>query len=339
MKFQPIAPRPLNKVWSYPLPKLARQSGLALVIVIWILTLLSIMAGSFALSMRRESSVSHALKNNAKALALAEAGLNFAAYKLQLSNPDEAWTADGSIYQLRLATGENRIRIFAETGKVDINTTEEPQLKAIMAALTDNHKEQEQLLDAIIDWRDEDDEPRTSGAEQKQYKQAGLGYQPTNKPFQSLDELQMVLGISAERFNRMLPWITIYSGQSEVDLDMASRELLQILNEGLQERNTHDVYLEKRLAAKNSDHQEEDTDTPDTESADQNQIYTIMVQTLLEDQATAYLEAVVKLQNQDPSESPLQILDWKQTPPSQSLFDATMESLLIPVQDEFTNDD
>ena len=34
-----------------------RQKGLALVLVLWVLSLLTIMAGSFALSMRREASI------------------------------------------------------------------------------------------------------------------------------------------------------------------------------------------------------------------------------------------------------------------------------------------
>jgi type II secretory pathway component PulK len=83
-----------------------RQRGLALVIVIWILTLLSLMAGSFALSMRRESSVAGALKNNAQAQALAETGLSIAQFMLQQTDPDSAGTRMAASIGYRATTAK-----------------------------------------------------------------------------------------------------------------------------------------------------------------------------------------------------------------------------------------
>ncbi len=314
-----------------------RQPGLALVIVIWILSLLSLMAGSFALSMRRESSVAGALKNNAQALALAESGLNIAEFMLQHANPRQRWQADGSLYQILRSDSEIRVRIFSESGKVDINTAEEPLLQAVIGSVSDDSREQQQLLDALVDWRDEDDMPRPMGAEKKQYRQAGLAYQPSNQAFQSVEELQLVQGFTAEIFERIQPWLTIYSGQPQLDMRLAAPELLQIVGKQLQEQNVHDVYLENRLAEKNAGQNPGDDQT-DALPIDQEQTYTILVQTLLADQATASIEAVVKIQNLDPNQAPYQVLDWTQGRQVLSLFDPAQESQLINVHDEFTND-
>ncbi|MGZ0079101.1 general secretion pathway protein GspK [Methylomonas sp. YC3] len=313
-----------------------RQRGLALVIVIWILTLLSLMAGSFALSMRRESSVAGALKNNAQALALAETGLNIAQFMLQQADPERRWQADGSIYRIPGNDSEIRIRIIAESGKVDINAAEEPLLKALISSVSDDKKLQQNLLDALLDWRDADDDPRPQGAEKKQYRQAGLAYQPSNQPFQSLEELQLVLGFNAEIFEQLQPWITIYSGQAELNLQRAPSELLEMVGDNLKAQNIHDVYLDKRLS-ESAAADDSTADQTDPALADEEQTYTIMVQTLLEDQATAAIEAVVRIQNQDPSQAPYQILDWKQGQQVLALFDSAKESQLITVQDEFTN--
>lgn len=321
------------------LPSFKRKSqrGLALVIVIWILTLLSLMAGSFALSMRRESGVAGALKNNAQAQALAETGLSIALYMVQNPDPEQRWLADGSIYRIPRPDSEIRVRVLAESGKVDINAAEEPWLRKLINTVTDDERLQPKLVDALLDWRDVDDDRHPQGAEKKQYVQAGLSYKPSNQPFQSLEELQLVLGFNTDIYERLAPWITIYSGQTELDMRLASPQLLQLLGEQLKEQNIHDVYLDNRLEESGqTGNQDGEENAP--AFVDEEQTYTIIVQTLLEDEATAYIEAVLRIQNQDPNQAPYQILDWKQSQPAASLFDPAMESQLITVENEFTSD-
>ena len=82
---------------------------------------------------------------------------------------------------------------------------------------------------ALLDWRDNDDLTRINGAEKKQYQDAGLNYQPRNKNFQTLEELQMVLGMDEATLNWLEPLITVYSPSSAVNLHLATKEVLQLL--------------------------------------------------------------------------------------------------------------
>ena len=54
----------------------------------------------------------------------------------------------------------------------------------------------EEIADAILDWIDEDDEPRQYGAEKDYYEQLDPPYQPANGPIHSLDELLAVRGVT-----------------------------------------------------------------------------------------------------------------------------------------------
>lgn len=312
------------------------QHGMALVIVIWVLSLLSLMAGSFALTMRRESSVAMALKNNAQASALAESGLGLAQFMLQQSDPKRRWRADGTVYQLLRADGsEIRIRMVSESGKFDINASDETQLMAVIKAVTDDTWQQLQLVNSILDWRDEDNQTRAHGAEKKQYQAAGLPYGPSNKPFQSLEELQRVLGFNEAIYTRIQPWITIYSGQGEVDLHVATPEVLQVISADYKDRNISDEVLKQRLG----DGQEQGTsDQGEQNDANNgNQTYTVTVEVKIDD-ASAALEAVIKMQSDDPGQPQQQVLDWRPNQLTQSLFSGDLESVLITVEDEFTND-
>ena len=55
----------------------------------------------------------------------------------------------------------------------------------------------ETIADSILDWIDADDEPRPAGAEVDMYS-AVVGYEPTNGPISSLDELLLVQGVTNE---------------------------------------------------------------------------------------------------------------------------------------------
>ncbi len=319
---------------------IARQQGVALVIVIWILSLLTLMAGSFALSMRRESSVSMAVINSAKSLAMAESGIMLAEFNLTQTDPEQRWQANGAIYELEKPDGVIRIRIFSESGKVDINASSEQQLSALVAALTDDSWEQQRLVNAILDWRDADDDTRTMGAEKRQYQQARLAYEPSNNAFQNLEELQLVLGINENYFNQLQPWITVYSGESEVNLRDAAPELLAILAQDLERRNIHDEALQKRLqvADQSNDETLDDEESNQDEAfINENQTYTIIAEAQIQDEASAGLEVVAKYQDNE-SGSPFEILDWKHYLQGLSLFDGAMDHLVITVQDEFRYD-
>ena len=63
------------------------EKGIALVIVLWIVVLLSIMAASFAYSMRTETTLTTFAMERAQARALAEAGIAYAAQKLLIQPP------------------------------------------------------------------------------------------------------------------------------------------------------------------------------------------------------------------------------------------------------------
>src|SRR5512143_2122568 len=92
-----------------------RQRGMILVIVLWIITLLSVMAGSFAYSMRMETRLAAYGVGQAQARALAEAGVAYAALQVlaPADQPSDAqpWPVDGSEREWRFGQGQLRIAV------------------------------------------------------------------------------------------------------------------------------------------------------------------------------------------------------------------------------------
>jgi len=65
----------------------------------------------------------------------------------------------------------------------------------------------------------------------KEYQEAGLKYHPRNKSFQAVEELQLILGMDTATFEWIEPLVTVYSGQQKVNLQQASKAVLQLLPE------------------------------------------------------------------------------------------------------------
>lgn len=206
------------------------QHGVALVLVLWITVLLTIMAGAFTLTIQREAKLIGNLKTRSEANALAEAGLNYALLMLSVNDPQKAWKADRSFYELPFHNGVIKIQIGDERGKIDLNFAgRNLLLKMFTGGINLESSAAEKLTDAILDWRDKNDEAQANGAEQKDYQQNNLPYAPRNGPFQSIEELQFVLGMTPQLFKAVEPMLTVYSGRAAVDKTKAPPDVLKVL--------------------------------------------------------------------------------------------------------------
>jgi len=315
----------------------SKQTGMAMVIVIWVLSLLTIMAGSFALTMRRETTVISAVKDNARVQAIAETGVSVAQQMLFLADENKRWRADGSIYQLNYLEAKIRVRLISEMGKIDINKANEELLTALMKSTDVELEKQQEIVSAILDWRDKDELIHINGAEKQQYEDAELSYSPANKDFQLIDELQMVLGMTHDIYQQLKPLITVYSKQAQVDMNVASKEVITAI--GNLDSATLDDYIQQRTMS----HQQQ-TSAPlypiagsstKKQSGSDNQVYTIISQAQLFEEFTSGVKVTVKKASME-SERPFQVLSWQQIEQKKSLFDDDMTQLLI-TQDEPTN--
>jgi general secretion pathway protein K len=302
---------------------------MALVLVLWVLSILIIMAGSFALSMRRESSIVAVIKNNARAMAIAESGIALAETMLLNPDPNKAWRAEGNIYEINASDATIRVRLFSEVGKIDINKANQTVLQSLMTFAPVNTDQQNKLANAILDWRDADDLVHIDGAEKEEYQQAGLNYQPTNKPFESTEELQLILGMNKSVLSWLEPLVTVYSKQPQVTMTLASREVLQVIP-GL-DAGLLDSYIFMRLEnAKN------DLPAPtfpvskrENNSADAKDVLTLVSEALKDDGSRASLSVVIK-KSDNGGKTPFQILKWQPvTANIKSLFTDAMSEQVV----------
>lgn len=237
----------------------ASQKGFALVLVLGIMVLLAILAAGIAFSVRGELNVAAEFTDQVQARYFAYSGFQRALVELSIDNlgvdgyletwsklrsDDEGWEFEDGIFI---------VRVTDEAGKLNINTADRDTLVAFFTQITGDSVQAEEITDAIIDWRDPDDEPELLGAESDYYLNLEQPYRAKNAPFDSPFELLLVRGITKDIFYGdpdfgappLTELVTSYSavpnvdenGLPRVNINTATREqLLEALGDILTEQ-------------------------------------------------------------------------------------------------------
>jgi general secretion pathway protein K len=205
------------------------QQGVALVMVLWILLLVTISTGAYTLMARMDQLEAHSVMWGTRARMGAEAGLNLAV--LALRDPDEMtrWVPDGRVYELTFQDMLLELKVTDERGKLDINSSNEPGLQQLFSANGLDDQEAELLAAAVLDWIDADELERPNGAEVDTYLGNGLTVGPGNRNFMIVEELLQVMGMSWDLYQKMEPGLTVYSEASLPDPAYAPVEALLAL--------------------------------------------------------------------------------------------------------------
>lgn len=204
----------------------AGQRGVAFIVVLWLMALLTILLGSFALISRTEGMQARHLFDATEARYAAEAGVNHAVYQMAIADPMMRWLPDGRAYQIGFEDAAIAIEITDESGLIDLNVADVMTLNNLLVAAGAEQDVAMQIADAIQDWRDTDDLVSPNGAEDDDYEAAGYTYGAKDGLFDTVSELQQVMGVTAEIYQRIAPALTIYSGQSSPNLAFAPYEVL-----------------------------------------------------------------------------------------------------------------
>lgn len=224
---------------------LAAERGIALMLVLWVMIILMGVVLSFAGQTRGETAAALAFRTGLENKFLAEAAMERGIMEIQYRRVNrgqtvilegrEVWRTDGTPYYERLGEGNYRVSILDESGKININALTDATgivLKNLLAQSQVTPEQADIIVDSILDWKDEDNLHRLNGAEDEYYASLPNPYKPRNAPFEALEELLLVRGMSAdilygsEGRQGIYPFLTIASKIDKVNLGAAPRPVL-----------------------------------------------------------------------------------------------------------------
>lgn len=226
------------------------QRGSVLILVVWTISLLSILAFGLGSRCAFALSLSQRLEQQLRASYIAAAGITQAAVVLRLDenvNADggnDPWANNSSAFN-RHPFGEGAFSVEAPAPSahshaprygltdqerfININTATAEILKQLsqeQAGLKD--LEATTIAESIIDWRDEDKEQLPNGAEEYYYLGLNPSYSCKNAAFESVEELLLIRGMRPEIFQKIQSFVTVY-GSGAVNINTASEAVLSAL--------------------------------------------------------------------------------------------------------------
>jgi general secretion pathway protein K len=210
------------------------EKGVALLAVLWTLILLSTIAATLSTETRGDARIARNIADNAMARAAADAGVQRGILDLLDSRGGRQLDAarfspDGADHVWSFGASVVLISVRDELGKLNLNQASEAHLSAVLETAGVEQGQAGMLADAIVDFRDPDKIRHLQGAEEADYLAAGLSAGPKDAPFESVEELQRVLGMTREIYDQVAPFLTLYSIGNTVNPDRADERLTAAL--------------------------------------------------------------------------------------------------------------
>lgn len=205
-----------------------RDRGLALVAVLWVITLLALLAAGVGSSSRTELRLAYNAVERAKAMALADAGIHHALFAL-LTGDGEAGEDGSSAYRFALDGGGVGVLIRDEDGKIDVNAAPHALIHGLFLAVGLDDDGARMLADRILDFRDADSDAEPLGAEDADYVDAGRSEGAADRPFLAISEVADVLGMTGEIYRTIRPHITVFADADGIDPNRTTRTVLEAL--------------------------------------------------------------------------------------------------------------
>jgi general secretion pathway protein K len=212
------------------------QEGIAILIVLWAIGVLALISAVVTTTTRSEVNRTRNLLESAKAEALADAGIYRAIAELLEADWPQRPLTNGTTYRWSFGDGEIVLSIQSEAGKIDLNAASDELLRGLFISAGVEPERAKQLVDAVRDFGDGNHVRRDLGAEDDDYRAAGMVNGAKDARFENVSELQQVMGMTPELYEGVAPVITVYSGTKKVDRETAPRMALLALTGATPER-------------------------------------------------------------------------------------------------------
>ncbi|MBI5137044.1 MAG: type II secretion system minor pseudopilin GspK [Nitrospirae bacterium] len=240
---------------------LGNQRGIALVLVLLVIALLTTLIIEFDFRTRLDLRAAGAFRDDASAYLLADSAAQVARavlYEDRINSGYDGFDEDWAKPFVDVPVGNGTVTVVAtdEDGKFDLNILKRPadgaseqeskrdeQHIAIFDRLLVDVLEVEPeravtMRDSLIDWIDADDGEEPDGAEASYYQSLEQPYGCRNGPLRTVDELGLVKGFDREMIEKLSPHVTVMwegsappaAGAGKVNINTVTAELLRALS-------------------------------------------------------------------------------------------------------------
>ncbi len=205
------------------------SSGFALIAVLWVTALLAALAAAAGSSSRTDAILARNQLESAKAEAMADGGIHFAINKMLTADKATALSSDNKIRQFAVGGGQVSIFIEDEDSKIDLNNAPLALIAGLFRATGVDTDLAWVLANRIGEFRDGYERSIVAGANKLDNRDARLFTGLTDQAFLVTDDLRSMINMPSDLYNKVAPYVTVYSRAKGVDLQFAPEMVLKNL--------------------------------------------------------------------------------------------------------------
>ncbi len=228
------------------------EEGVALILTLLITAILVTLIVEVNYSTQVDLRIAGNFRNDLQAGYLAKSGVNIAISYLKFDventdtdNLDEDWAKPYP----PIPVGDGFVQVVTEDENAKINLNEvvkedgkvDEKIRDILIRMFEAADVDVEIIGAIIDWIDPDDDPSPEGAEDSYYGSLDPPYGCKNGPLDTLSELRMIKGVTYEVYEKISKYLTIYSKKGIININTVSKEVLMFLDERIDEPMTEGI--------------------------------------------------------------------------------------------------
>lgn len=238
---------------------LQNQSGMALLLVLIVVALLSALVIEFSFSTLVDLRATETFRDRTKAYYLARGGIEAARTILQedkndYDHPVEFWGSP--LVNIPAGDGDVSITITDLTGRLNVNYVADNRGNPLSGyhrfitlceeiLLLDQLQAQE-LANSLVYWFNQD-KTRTT-PDDAYYASLSPSYKRRGEKLMILDELRLVRGFDSQRFEKLKPYIRVVGGQ-QINLNTAPAAVLYAWQFSAAEGNVEIIFDQQDIAA------------------------------------------------------------------------------------------
>jgi general secretion pathway protein K len=216
------------KTAAKPTRPKSRSDGFIIVAVLWILAALATLVSIYAIYVTKSALAVAASSDSTVTDPLVSAGVELAAYQIIAAPPEKRPTIGQ--FTAQVGTARLVVAFVTEAARIDLNAASKEFLAGFFVGLGAAPFDAGGYADRIIAWRTQAvAQTIDTNPEDSFYRSAGLSYTPRHAPFAHVGELWLVHGIPSVFIGRMLPYVTVFSGQAQIDIVDAAPQVIAAL--------------------------------------------------------------------------------------------------------------
>ncbi|HEY3624115.1 MAG TPA: hypothetical protein VGL12_17300 [Roseiarcus sp.] len=217
------------------------EGGFVLIAVLWILAALATLASIYSSYTVNTAAASRVADDRVQAEASIRAGVEMAVFR-QLALPEKARLVRGG-FDMRVGRTGVAVRFRSEGARIDLNAAPADLLTGLFTAVGIDSSRAATFAERIVGWRTKaaagadanaagaDGKDDKAATEDKLYSEQHMPYPPRHAPFDNTLELSLLPGVSLAVVERLLPFVTVFSGRPEVNVSSADSTVLSAFPE------------------------------------------------------------------------------------------------------------